>query len=158
MKCFVTAIHSQTFFFSQRISSKERFILPQQQIDLFWNANICHVRCVCECVRRGEQDRERRHCVSAPFVYFNSDIPSSITYLSSGEWRQPPSSSKSPKSVVHSFRAMTASVCLSFWQTRSEVNNSLLIRLVVQQERASVNAPAPVYPHLYSNQVIFIKM
>lgn len=81
------------------------------------------------------------------FVCFNSDILSSITYLSPlVNACKPLSSSNSPKSVVHSFRATTANVCLSFWQTRSGVNNRLLIRLFVQQERASVNASCSCVP------------
>jgi len=49
-------------------------------------------------------------------------------------------------------------MCVFVSLTWSGVNKSVLIRLFAQQERSSVNALAPVYPHLYSNQVIFIKM
>lgn len=52
----------------------------------------------------------------------------------------------------------SASGFLSLWRTRARVTGSLLIRLYVKQARASADAPAPVYPHLNSNQVIFIEM
>lgn len=106
---------------------------------------------------RGEQNKEWQHLVSVPLCILIVTSPVQLPIY-------PPVNERSlyeaPKAQTVTCTALGLwhKVCVCLFDRHVAESTSLLIRLFVKQERASVNASAPVYPHLNSNQVIFIKM